>query len=201
MRNIFLLGSGLREHLVKGSPLYPSWHVHTGIWLNVWHWAAAPQDPGHGSRHFSLMHAWLLGQSELITHSGLQFGGIPMNVGRHEQAGDPSLFWHRELKPHGDGTQGSIGNCWTGAGNGAVKICMKVNIHYPKGRRQWWLYECSSNIIRTAFINCIKYMYLPSLHLFTPSPSLGNFHCAPFKMRFWLLVQKYNFIDSKPFTS
>jgi hypothetical protein len=38
------------------------------------------------------MHAWLLGHSELITHSGLQFGGIPMKVGRHEQAGVPPLF-------------------------------------------------------------------------------------------------------------
>jgi len=42
------------------------------------HWAPAPHDPGQGSRHLSLMHALLLGHSELMLHSGRQFGGTPM---------------------------------------------------------------------------------------------------------------------------
>jgi hypothetical protein len=80
------------------------------------------------------MHAWLLGHSELITHSGLQLGGIPINDGRHEQAADPPLYWHRELEPHGDGTQGSVGTCSTGFGNGAVKV-IKCEMYYLRGRR------------------------------------------------------------------
>lgn len=43
----------------------------------TWHLADTPQEPGHGSLHFSRMHAWLLGHSELIVHSGRQFGGLP----------------------------------------------------------------------------------------------------------------------------
>lgn len=41
------------------------------------HLAEKPHEPGQGSRHFSLIHALLLGQSEFIVHSGLQFGGDP----------------------------------------------------------------------------------------------------------------------------
>ena len=116
--------------LVKGSPVYPSWQVHTGTWFTTWHTAPVPQEPGHESRHFCLMHAWLLGHSELITHWGLQLGGIPMNVGRQEHAGDPALFWHWELEPHGDGTQGSMGICSIGVGGGTVKIYLLWSARY-----------------------------------------------------------------------
>lgn len=94
INHIVLHGGGFGKQLVNGSPVYPARHVHTRMWFSTWHCAPAPQAPGHGSRHLSLIHAWLLGHSELITHSGLQLGGIPMNVGRHEQAGVPPLFWH-----------------------------------------------------------------------------------------------------------
>lgn len=40
--------------------------------------APEPQEPGHGSLHFSLMHALLLEHSELIEHSGRQLGGEPI---------------------------------------------------------------------------------------------------------------------------
>jgi hypothetical protein len=40
--------------------------------------ALFPQAPRHGSRHFSLMQALLLEHSELIEHSGRQFGGDPI---------------------------------------------------------------------------------------------------------------------------
>ena len=73
-----LRGGGFGKQLVKGSPVYPSGQVHTGVWLMTVHWAPAPHDPGHGSRHLSLMHALLLGHSELMLHSGRQFGGTPM---------------------------------------------------------------------------------------------------------------------------
>jgi hypothetical protein len=86
--------------------VYPSGHVHTGVWLTTLHCAPAPQDPGHGSRHFSLRQAKLLVHSELMTHSGLQLGGLPMYEGRHEHDGVPPTSRHCELGPHGEGTHG-----------------------------------------------------------------------------------------------
>ena len=70
-------GGGFGTQLVKGSPVKPSEQVHIGTWLRTVQRALNPQEPGHGSRHFSLIHARLLGHSELITHSGRQFGGDP----------------------------------------------------------------------------------------------------------------------------
>ena len=55
-----------------------------------------------------------------MVHSGLQFGGIPIYVGKQEQDGDPPLLRHCELGPQGLGMHGSIGACWTGGGNGAA---------------------------------------------------------------------------------
>lgn len=55
-----------------------------GIWLITLHKAATPHEPGQGSRHFSFMHAKLLGHSELMVHSGLQFGGLPILFGRQK---------------------------------------------------------------------------------------------------------------------
>jgi hypothetical protein len=71
-----------------------------GMWLTTSHLAFWPQVPGHGSTHFCLTHALSLGQSELITHSGLQpTYGSPWYSGRHEHI--PSR--HCALGPHGDG--------------------------------------------------------------------------------------------------
>lgn len=74
--NIFLR-FGTRRQIVNGSPVYPSIQVQTGTWLITWQLAPVPQDPGQGSRHLSLMHAKLLEHSWWMTHSGLQFGGLP----------------------------------------------------------------------------------------------------------------------------
>lgn len=74
------------------------------------HKAPAPQDPGHGSRHFSLIQAKLLAHSELIIHSGRQFGGDPMNDGRQEHDGIVPITWQIEFNPHGDGTHGLTGS-------------------------------------------------------------------------------------------
>ena len=46
--------------------------------------AATPQEPGQGSRHFSLIQAKLEGQSALIVHSGRQKGGDPRNPATQE---------------------------------------------------------------------------------------------------------------------
>lgn len=75
------------------------------------HRAWRPQVPGQGSWHFWFKHANVKGQSELITHSGLQDGGAPIKLGTHEHIAWPFISWHREFGPHGDGLQGcfSIG--------------------------------------------------------------------------------------------
>lgn len=53
-----------------------------------------------------------------MIHSGLQFGGDPINSAKHEQEGVSPLTWHWDLGPHGEGTQGFP----TGNGTSAAKI-------------------------------------------------------------------------------
>jgi hypothetical protein len=62
-------------HCLKASPVRPSGHVHTGMWLMTAQMASDPHTPGHGSKHLFLRHASFLEQSELVVHSGRQ----PMN--------------------------------------------------------------------------------------------------------------------------
>lgn len=52
------------------------------------------------------MHAKWYEHSLLVIHSGLQFGGDPINCGKQEHDGWPPISWHWALNPHGDGTQG-----------------------------------------------------------------------------------------------
>lgn len=52
------------------------------------------------------MHALLLGHSELIVHSGLQFGGVPIYSFKHEHEGVPPISRHCEFGPQGEGTHG-----------------------------------------------------------------------------------------------
>lgn len=73
-----LHGGGIRPQCVVGSPSYPTTHVHTALWLITEHLAFTPQEPGQGSRHFSEIHAKLLGHSAFIEHSGRQFGDWPI---------------------------------------------------------------------------------------------------------------------------
>lgn len=54
------------------------------------------------------MQALLVGQSELIVHSGLQFGGDPKYPETHEHEGTSLKAWHIAFKPQGEGTQGLI---------------------------------------------------------------------------------------------
>lgn len=94
-----------------------------GVWFITEQTAFIPQDPGHGSMHLFLMHALLLAHSELITHSGLQFGGEPINVWRQEHDGIPLMFLHSAFCPHGDGWHGSLcGSSLGGITGGAVDI-------------------------------------------------------------------------------
>ena len=54
------------------------------------------------------MQASAEGQSELTTHSGLQFGGDPIISGKHEHwQRSPICRGGKALSPHGFGSQGS----------------------------------------------------------------------------------------------
>lgn len=52
------------------------------------------------------MHAKLLGQSSLTTHSGRQLGGEPMKEGAHEQVAWLLCSLHWLFGPQGEGEQG-----------------------------------------------------------------------------------------------
>lgn len=52
------------------------------------------------------MHDFDNSHSEFVTHSGRQFGGEPMWLGKHEQIAWLSFTRHCELAPQGDGTHG-----------------------------------------------------------------------------------------------
>lgn len=75
--NILPVG-GFSEQLLKGSPTYPSKHMQLARWFCTRHSAFIPHDPGQGLMHLSLIQALSLEQSELIVHSGRQFGGLPV---------------------------------------------------------------------------------------------------------------------------
>lgn len=104
---LYLPWSGLQPW--NGSPVYCRLHEHEGVWLITVHCVLKPQDPGQGSTHFWFMHARLAEHSELIVHSGRQFGGDPMYVCKQEQAGLSPITLHSEWWPHGDGRHGLIG--------------------------------------------------------------------------------------------
>lgn len=71
--------------------------------------AFVPQAPKQGSVHFCLTQARWFGHSLLIRHSGLQFGGNPKNVGKHEHKGVLSAEGvHWVFGPHGEGLHGSL---------------------------------------------------------------------------------------------
>ena len=73
------------------------------------HLELIPQEFGHGSAHLLLMHAILVGHSELTVHSGLQNGGEPTNVGEHVQTACPFASRHWLFGPQGDGLHGCDG--------------------------------------------------------------------------------------------
>lgn len=78
------------------------------------HLARTPQEPGHGSRHWLLMHALVGLHSGLMVHSGLQFGGEPKKLGKQLQAG-PLLATtvHWLFGPQGEGWHGFSGTAGT----------------------------------------------------------------------------------------
>jgi len=55
-------------------------------------------------------------------HSGLQFGGDPINSAKHEQEGVSPFTWHCELGPQGDGTHGLP----TGSGSATENLYKQI---------------------------------------------------------------------------
>ncbi len=67
-----------------------------------------PHRPGQGSWHFWLVQALSGAQSEFMTHSGRQLGGLPIIPGRQEQSQrSPTTRGGLLLGPQGSGLQGS----------------------------------------------------------------------------------------------
>lgn len=93
---------------MNGSPVYPDGQVQIGECIVVRQTACAPHEPGHGSRHFSLRHASVGGQSAELRHSGRQLGGSAIIGGRHEQCATVPCARHTLFGPHGFGEQGSV---------------------------------------------------------------------------------------------
>lgn len=75
-------------------PRYPVKQVHIATWFMARQLVLGPQDPTHGSTHFSLTHALSLGQSSLMVHSGEQRGGAPIYPGLQAQRKDPPKSLH-----------------------------------------------------------------------------------------------------------
>ena len=108
--------------------------MQIGTWFLTLHFAFRPQSPGQGSWHFLLIHALSVGQSALIIHSGLQFGGEPIIPGRH-------VHWHLSptflggfvFGPQGFGLQGSSSMTGSIAINTKSKLqnitCTFMNTH------------------------------------------------------------------------
>lgn len=105
-RNKNSLGSTSGKHLVNASPVVLTGQLQIGLWFWTRQMAPWPHRFRHGSWHFWLMQANRVSHSELIVHSGLQFGGDPINSLRQVQTAWPFLSIHWLFGPHGDKLQG-----------------------------------------------------------------------------------------------
>ena len=100
MNSILLV---IGEQLVNGFPLYPTIQAQIGLWLITLHIVPAPHGLGQGSTHFWFSQAKLDGHSLLKIHSGLQFGGFPIWLGRQEHTACLFIWRHWLFGPQGDG--------------------------------------------------------------------------------------------------
>lgn len=86
-----------------------------------------PHVPGQGFIHFWFIHAWLKRHSELVTHSGLQVGGLPINPSTQEHTAWPLISLHLLYGPHGEGLQGLLIG-----GATSISTVTFVNLNYVK---------------------------------------------------------------------
>lgn len=69
------------------------------------------------------MQAKWFAHSLLLIHSGLQFGGVPINSGKQEHEGESLMTLHSAFEPHGDGWQGFV---WIVMGSSSKKKGVKI---------------------------------------------------------------------------
>lgn len=100
--------SRMKMHMVKGSPVKSPGQLQIGLWFTTKHCALIPHVPRHGSIHFWLLQAIFEGQSELIIHSGLQFGGESKYPEIQEQTACSFILLHWLFGPQGEGLHGSF---------------------------------------------------------------------------------------------
>lgn len=81
-----------------------------------------PHVPGQGSPHFWFKQASFWRHSELITHSGRQVGGLPINPSTQEHTAWSFISRHLLFGPHGVGWHGFCGAC-TKIGFNNYSIC------------------------------------------------------------------------------
>lgn len=96
------------EQCVNGDPWYLSGQLQIGLCFITLHKALVPQEPGHGSWHFPLIHARDGVQSVLWIHSGRQLGGFPMNVSMQAQTAWLFTSLQTLLGPHGERSHGLL---------------------------------------------------------------------------------------------
>lgn len=101
------------KHLLKGSPVNWGRHEHIGLWLITLHSVFCPQTPSQGFIHFFRIHAWFWLHSELTRHSGLQFGGTPMNSDWQVHTAWSFETLQILFGPQGVGVHGSLGKLGT----------------------------------------------------------------------------------------
>lgn len=116
----------LAMHWTNGSPVKSFEQMHDGTWFTTWHSAFEPQEPEQGSLHLRSIHAKWLPHSLLLIHSGLQFGGAPINSGLQEHDGELLTTWQTAFGPHGDGWHWLVG-C---TGSSAFQKTHKLNFRY-----------------------------------------------------------------------
>lgn len=77
------------------------------------------------------MQALSKAHSELIKHSGLQDGGVPIKSVLHEHTACLFISRHILFGPHGDGLQGSVG-----VGVAIKVLCTEKRVSRQLGRRR-----------------------------------------------------------------
>lgn len=163
-----LLGGGAKTQRTLASPSYPSGQVQIGTWFWTEHLAISPQAPIQGFLHLWFIQAAEWKQSELSTHSGLQFGGRPIKFNRQEHAGWEPITLHWELDPQGLGEHG-FPRCLNG---GCVALDL---VHWTSGSPVY------------PFVQVQMGLWFTVKHLvFNPQePGQGSAHLFSMQALFW----------------
>lgn len=143
------LTGGFGWHLENPSPIRSTPHEQIGAWLTARQTALEAQGPGQTATQRCCTQALVKSHSELVTHSGLQEGGVPIKFCRHEQTAKP--FWTLQtlLGPQGLGWHGSCGCSMTRIGSTIFIQALNAfpwcpTIHSQLGT---WLYTTHSALI------------------------------------------------------